>query len=146
MHCDIDYFTNELLQQNFSLNISQWLEKLVTYKCNIYQRLGIDGKAKIPNQIIKFISQSSSDNDMICVDVGQHQMWVAQSFDTKAEQRVLFSGGMGAMGFALPTASWCNDRYREKSSCDCRGRWISDEHSRIRSHQKKKFTPLKYLL
>ena len=31
-------------------------------------------------------------------------MWVAQSFDTKKEQRVLFSGGMGAMGFALPIA------------------------------------------
>lgn len=104
MHCDIDYFTNELLQQNFSLNISQWLEKLVTYKQKYSSTTGIDGKAKIPNQIIKFISQSSSDNDMICVDVGQHQMWVAQSFDTKAEQRVLFSGGMGAMGFALPTA------------------------------------------
>jgi acetolactate synthase-1/2/3 large subunit len=104
LHCDITYFANELLQHNFSMNISQWLEKLVTYKQKYSSTTGIDGNVKIPNQIIKVISQFSSGNDIICVDVGQHQMWVAQSFDTKADQRVLFSGGMGAMGFALPTA------------------------------------------
>ena len=31
-------------------------------------------------------------------------MWSAQSLDTKSNQRVLFSGGMGAMGFALPAS------------------------------------------
>ncbi len=38
------------------------------------------------------------------VDVGQHQMWAAQSLELTAEQRFLTSGGMGAMGFALPAA------------------------------------------
>ena len=31
-------------------------------------------------------------------------MWTAQSLNIKATQRVLFSGGMGAMGFALPAS------------------------------------------
>lgn len=104
LQCDIADFINQLSHYDFRLNVDKWLEKLVTYKQKYSSTTGIDGKVKIPNQIIKSISQSSSDHDIMCVDVGQHQMWVAQSFDTKKDQRVLFSGGMGAMGFALPTA------------------------------------------
>jgi acetolactate synthase-1/2/3 large subunit len=37
-------------------------------------------------------------------DVGQHQMWAAQSLELRAHQRFLTSGGMGAMGFGLPAA------------------------------------------
>ena len=38
------------------------------------------------------------------VDVGQHQMWAAQSLELHGEQRFLTSGGMGSMGFGLPAA------------------------------------------
>ncbi|MBY0499332.1 MAG: thiamine pyrophosphate-binding protein [Nitrosomonas sp.] len=41
--------------------------------------------------------------DYVC-DVGNHQMWAAQSLRLSANQSVHYSGGMGAMGFALPTA------------------------------------------
>jgi acetolactate synthase I/II/III large subunit len=37
-------------------------------------------------------------------DVGQHQMWAAQSLELSGQQRFLTSGGMGAMGSALPLA------------------------------------------
>ncbi|MEB3194870.1 MAG: thiamine pyrophosphate-binding protein [Cyanobacteriota bacterium] len=37
-------------------------------------------------------------------DVGQHQMWAAQSLAFAREDRFLTSGGMGAMGFGLPAA------------------------------------------
>jgi acetolactate synthase-1/2/3 large subunit len=37
-------------------------------------------------------------------DVGQHQMWAAQSIELGDHQRFLTSGGMGAMGFGLPAA------------------------------------------
>jgi acetolactate synthase I/II/III large subunit len=38
------------------------------------------------------------------IDVGQHQMWAAQSLRFSTGARFLTSGGMGAMGFALPAA------------------------------------------
>lgn len=41
--------------------------------------------------------------DYVC-DVGNHQMWAAQSLRLKSNQAVHYSGGMGAMGFALPIA------------------------------------------
>jgi acetolactate synthase-1/2/3 large subunit len=43
-------------------------------------------------------------NATIVADVGQNQMWCAQSWKIKKGQRLLFSGGMGAMGFSLPAA------------------------------------------
>lgn len=41
--------------------------------------------------------------DYVC-DVGNHQMWAAQNIRLDADQAIHHSGGMGAMGFALPAA------------------------------------------
>ena len=41
--------------------------------------------------------------DYVC-DVGNHQMWAAQNLRLAPNQAVHYSGGMGAMGFALPAA------------------------------------------
>ena len=38
------------------------------------------------------------------VDVGQHQMWAAQSLKLNPSQRFITSGGLGSMGFSLPAA------------------------------------------
>lgn len=54
--------------------------------------------------LMEKISQSISDDSIITTDVGQNQVWVAQSFKLKPNQRVLFSGGHGAMGYSLPAA------------------------------------------
>lgn len=43
-------------------------------------------------------------NVIIATDVGQNQVWVAQSLTVQESQRVLFSGGHGAMGYSLPAA------------------------------------------
>jgi len=40
----------------------------------------------------------------ILADVGQHQMWSAQSFRACSPRGFITSGGLGAMGFALPAA------------------------------------------
>ena len=40
----------------------------------------------------------------ICVDVGQHQMWAAQSMVLRKGQRFLTEGGLAAMGSSLPMA------------------------------------------
>jgi len=57
-----------------------------------------------PNELIHAISRHTKFASAYVSDVGQHQMWAAQSLDLSANQRFLTSGGMGAMGFALPAA------------------------------------------
>lgn len=57
-----------------------------------------------PNGFMELLSDHCAPGDMVCLDVGQNQMWAGQSFRLKERQRMLISGGMGAMGFALPAA------------------------------------------
>jgi acetolactate synthase-1/2/3 large subunit len=57
-----------------------------------------------PNELMHAISRSSQKACAYVVDVGQHQMWAAQSLELVEHQRFLTSGGMGSMGFGLPAA------------------------------------------
>lgn len=57
-----------------------------------------------PNAFMHALARASSHAVAFAVDVGQHQMWAAQSLELGAGQRFLTSGGMGSMGFALPAA------------------------------------------
>jgi acetolactate synthase-1/2/3 large subunit len=57
-----------------------------------------------PDICMKWISSHSQNVAGYCVDVGQHQMWAAQSISIREGQRFLTSGGMGAMGFSVPAA------------------------------------------
>ena len=59
---------------------------------------------KEPNRYINAISRNVPDGYSVVADVGQNQVWVAQSFRMKTEQRLYMSGGHGAMGYALPAA------------------------------------------
>lgn len=57
-----------------------------------------------PNEFMHQLSGVSANAAAYVVDVGQHQMWAAQSIELNDEQRFLTSGGMGSMGFSLPAA------------------------------------------
>ena len=57
-----------------------------------------------PNYFIHKLSKSSTKASVIVSDVGQHQMWAAQSLELNKNQRFLTSGGMGSMGFGLPAS------------------------------------------
>ena len=57
-----------------------------------------------PNTFMHCLAAESQQAGAYVVDVGQHQMWAAQSIDIRHDQRFLTSGGMGSMGFALPAA------------------------------------------
>ena len=43
-------------------------------------------------------------SNIILADVGQHQMWAAQRYRSDSPRGFITSGGLGAMGFALPAA------------------------------------------
>ena len=57
-----------------------------------------------PNRFMHQLSRATREASAYVVDVGQHQMWAAQSLEMQKGQRFLTSGGMGSMGFALPAA------------------------------------------
>ncbi|RXJ79192.1 thiamine pyrophosphate-binding protein [Arcobacter sp. F2176] len=103
INSNVKDFIEILNKKEINIDILPWLEILNSYKERFSSTIGIDKNIKIPNKVVSTISKYLKD-EVVSVDVGQHQMWVAQSLATKNNQRVLFSGGMGAMGFALPCA------------------------------------------
>jgi acetolactate synthase-1/2/3 large subunit len=44
------------------------------------------------------------EGSIVIADVGQHQMWAAQRYRSASPRGFITSGGLGAMGFALPAA------------------------------------------
>jgi acetolactate synthase I/II/III large subunit len=57
-----------------------------------------------PYAIIKAIADVTDRETILTTDVGQHQMWSAQYFEMKYGKRWITSGGLGTMGFGLPSA------------------------------------------
>jgi acetolactate synthase I/II/III large subunit len=57
-----------------------------------------------PNVLMHELSAASAVAGNFVADVGQHQMWAAQSLELSSDQRFVTSGGMGAMGSGLPLA------------------------------------------
>jgi acetolactate synthase I/II/III large subunit len=51
----------------------------------------------------ELFSRLPQDN-VVIADVGQHQMWAAQRYRSSSPRGFVTSGGLGAMGFALPAA------------------------------------------
>ncbi len=57
-----------------------------------------------PYSIIKTIAEATNHEAIVTTDVGQHQMWAAQHFGFDHPNRWVTSGGLGTMGFGLPSA------------------------------------------
>ncbi|MBE5816795.1 MAG: biosynthetic-type acetolactate synthase large subunit [Clostridiales bacterium] len=57
-----------------------------------------------PKNIIEKLNFYIGENTAVATDVGQHQMWTAQSLEVKKTRRFLTSGGLGTMGYGLGAA------------------------------------------
>jgi acetolactate synthase I/II/III large subunit len=57
-----------------------------------------------PQYMIQAMYEATDGEAIITSDVGQHQMWAAQWFDFKRPRQWINSGGLGTMGFGLPSA------------------------------------------
>lgn len=53
--------------------------------------------------LLKQLSERLPENTVVSCDVGQHQMWVAQHMTFNHPSNHLSSGGLGTMGFGLPS-------------------------------------------
>ena len=57
-----------------------------------------------PQRMIEALYEVTGGDAIVTSDVGQHQMWCAQYFHFKSPRRWINSGGLGTMGFGLPSA------------------------------------------
>lgn len=108
INCDVKDFLSKLnarLEGCVKTDLSPWYKIIMGYREKYSVPYQTDKAENIdPNRFMDLLSFNCAEEDIICIDVGQNQMWAAQSFRIKKKQRMLISGGMGAMGFALPAA------------------------------------------
>lgn len=84
---------------------SDWVHEIAELKRAWPDTAELRGLSKInPNEFMHQLAAASNLGATFVVDVGQHQMWAAQSLDLGIGQRFVTFGGMGAMGSALPAA------------------------------------------
>jgi acetolactate synthase-1/2/3 large subunit len=57
-----------------------------------------------PQHLMAEIDRISNGEAIVCTDVGQHQMWAAQLIRYNHPRLWINSGGLGSMGFGLPSA------------------------------------------
>jgi acetolactate synthase-1/2/3 large subunit len=99
-------FCTALAARGENFHREPWIEEIAGWAAESPSVAENAGCAGInPNEFMHVLGEAAtSDVAAFVVDVGAHQMWAAQSLQLRPGQRWLTSGGMGAMGFALPAA------------------------------------------
>ena len=57
-----------------------------------------------PRNAILTLNKHLGENTAVATDVGQHQMWAAQTLNFKRSRKFISSGGLGTMGFGMGAA------------------------------------------
>lgn len=108
IHAHLDPFLHALLAQLPTEGLAAkaaWLAEIADLKAEWPDTAELKMIQGInPNRFMHALSAVSQAAVAWVVDVGQHQMWAAQSLDIAPHQHFVTSGGMGSMGFALPAA------------------------------------------
>ncbi|MGC4376212.1 acetolactate synthase large subunit [Fictibacillus sp. Mic-4] len=85
-------------------NCEGWIEELGAKKESYPLWYEKDGETLKPQRLLEIIHEVTKGEAIVTTDVGQHQMWAAQYYKFKNPHRWVTSGGLGTMGFGLPSA------------------------------------------
>lgn len=84
-------------------SINEWLDTIDSWK-NEHPIKSTPGNSKLsPTDILQAMNNILPDA-IYTTDVGQHQMWTAQHINIENPRSLISSGGLGTMGFGLPSA------------------------------------------
>ncbi len=104
---DLKEILGQLLPLVETQNRVDWTDHIAEMKGNVsvrdIQNLPDNGHlyaAHVINDLWRFTSTDT----VITTDVGQHQMWAAQYYHIDKPHKWVTSGGLGTMGFGLPSA------------------------------------------
>lgn len=106
LNSDLKIFLQQISKNKFEpLSNPEWLEEINQKKNKKNDIMELNSiKGINPNIFIHKLSSKSKLAKAFTTDVGNNQMWAAQSIEINAEQLFLSSSGMGAMGYSLPAA------------------------------------------
>tara|TARA_A100001011_G_scaffold133425_1_gene140581 strand:- start:509 stop:2224 length:1716 start_codon:yes stop_codon:yes gene_type:complete len=85
-------------------NIEKWWEQINEWRKKDSFKYSQDDEIIKPQFVIDRLYEITKGDAFITSDVGQHQMWTAQLYKFNKPKRWINSGGLGTMGFGLPSA------------------------------------------
>lgn len=106
LHGDLRDVLNDLCENINEFDSTEWLREINTHRAKWpdTEEL-VCGNNINPNQLFNMLGAVCNDKVAgFTTDVGANQIWCTQSLALHKNQFYLTSGGMGAMGYALPTA------------------------------------------
>ena len=102
---DLDITLAKILDMDIDRNANaDWFNDIDKWK-EYQDSTGVSGDEGLdPQMILQSLSDRSDNSVVITTDVGQHQVWTGRFYKTKAACSFITSGGLGTMGFSLPSA------------------------------------------
>lgn len=88
---------------------TQWMEEFnacmrIEHERIIKNELSPTKPGLTMGEVVRMVSDAYRNDAILVTDVGQHQMMAARYFRFKKTRSVVTSGGLGTMGFGLPSA------------------------------------------
>jgi len=93
-----------LPQLKTATQIQTWQTHIAEMKVDYANRYDHPGEAIFAPAMLNQLAQMMPADTVICSDVGQHQMWVAQHMYVDRPENHISSSGLGTMGFGVPAA------------------------------------------
>ncbi|MBL10684.1 MAG: acetolactate synthase, large subunit, biosynthetic type [Acidiferrobacteraceae bacterium] len=84
--------------------LKKWWERIRSWQDVDSFGYDYDPKVIKPQYVIEKLCEITQGEAYVTSDVGQHQMWAAQFYRFEKPRRWINSGGLGTMGFGLPSA------------------------------------------
>lgn len=85
-------------------HLTAWLEQLAAKRAEFPSWFPKRDDVIVPQSAVQMIYEETQGQAIITTGVGQHQMWAAQWYKFDEPRRWVSSGGLGSMGFGLPSA------------------------------------------
>ena len=82
----------------------EWLSEVKKFKSDFPISYDKTSELLKPGFILETLYRITEGDSIICTEVGQNQMWAAQFCKTNKPRTFISSGGLGTMGFGLPSA------------------------------------------
>ena len=109
--CLVDLI-KEINSRDLQLNnsaIEEWNQKISDWRDNhglnhSMLELGPQNGKILPQQVVQSLYKETEGQAFVTSDVGQHQMFAAQYYHFDKPRQWINSGGLGTMGFGLPSA------------------------------------------